>query len=71
MNTKIRSLYKYFMWAARDYPGDINIVRSKVKHSFRTTPFSQEAIDKGYYIAEELHRIGRFDRYRKMKKRYD
>jgi len=71
-------LYKtQILWTGKDYPGGLDVVRTKAKQQFFENRFVEDptklqaAFAKGEYILKELEALNKFHKYRTLKKRYD
>ncbi len=76
MHPLVRDLYKRFIFAGRDYPAGLNVVRKQVKKAFLENKNIEDelslkkAIAKGRYHARELVAINQLHKYRQIKQRY-
>lgn len=78
MKRQVGQLFKNLMYIANDYPGkEPHEVRTMIKNSFRKNQqlTNQDeikaAIDKGWYIYDQMERLISFAKYRAMRRRYD
>jgi Complex 1 protein (LYR family) len=77
VSSLVRDLYKRLLFAGRDYPEGLAVVRKKAKEAFfKNKDLTDEvsikkAVAQGRYWVRELRAIAKLHKYRALKKRYE
>jgi len=76
MKPSVRRLYKHIIFAGRDYPQGLSVVRRRAKAEFFKNAHLTDKADiakamaHGKWMLKELEGVSRFRKYRTLKKRY-
>jgi hypothetical protein len=76
MHPKVVNLYKRVLYAGRNYPQGLDVVREKAKKEFLKNKDItddielKKAIAYGRYMVREIVAIGKLHKYRQLRHRY-
>jgi hypothetical protein len=76
MHPLVRDAYKKLLFAGRDYPGGLAVVRERAKAAFMANAHLtdeleiKKAVKGARYMARELYTVAAVKKYRALKKSY-